>query len=241
MKTDGFTKKGAMHTDHNEDAFYMKQISDRWFIAAVMDGCSSGVDSHFASALYAKIIRKVCKTLPQIELMQVSSGVGEFSVQTIGELILSQLYEESKSMQKIFMAEVIEMLSTVILAVYNMERKELWINSSGDGLFEVNGNITVIDQNNMPDFMAYHYKSSYQEWINNHTQTHEFNNVESFSISTDGVQKFFKPKSKEFEVVDMKERVLGTNVMLSELLEQLKEKEYLVPFDDFTVVNVSNP
>ena len=50
---------GQFHTNHNEDAYVTTQLSNDWYLLGVMDGCSMGTESHFASTLLVKLLRKI--------------------------------------------------------------------------------------------------------------------------------------------------------------------------------------
>ena len=53
------TQIGEYHLNHCEDYLFSHKIGDRKFIAAVMDGCTMGVDSYFISTLTGKLLRKI--------------------------------------------------------------------------------------------------------------------------------------------------------------------------------------
>ena len=52
---------GQFHTNHNEDFLVTENINDDRILIAVMDGCSMGKESHFASTLIGKLLRKISK------------------------------------------------------------------------------------------------------------------------------------------------------------------------------------
>ena len=64
MKLDSLLKKGGFHEVYGEDAQCHINIGNDWFVAGVMDGCSSGKESYFSSSLLVKLLRKSCRTLP---------------------------------------------------------------------------------------------------------------------------------------------------------------------------------
>ena len=53
------TQIGSFHTNHNEDSLITHKIGNHKLLIAVMDGCSMGIESHFASTLIAKILKKL--------------------------------------------------------------------------------------------------------------------------------------------------------------------------------------
>ena len=50
---------GEFHVNHNEDYLVIENIGQHRTMIAIMDGCSSGNDSHFASTLIGRVLRKV--------------------------------------------------------------------------------------------------------------------------------------------------------------------------------------
>jgi len=54
---------GAFHTHHCEDYLFTDALSTNTHLFIVMDGCSSGTDSQFATALSARIFRKIAREI----------------------------------------------------------------------------------------------------------------------------------------------------------------------------------
>ena len=52
---------GEFHVNHNEDFLVLEEAGSTRKLIAVMDGCSSGTDSYFASTLIGKLLRKIAK------------------------------------------------------------------------------------------------------------------------------------------------------------------------------------
>ena len=55
------TKIGEYHFDFCEDYAFSKRFSDNKLLCVVMDGCTMGEESYFASTLFGKIIKKIIK------------------------------------------------------------------------------------------------------------------------------------------------------------------------------------
>jgi transposase-like protein len=51
---------GDYHLNHCEDFLVTKKIGSDKILCAVMDGCSTAMESQFASTLIGKILRKIC-------------------------------------------------------------------------------------------------------------------------------------------------------------------------------------
>jgi len=52
---------GEFHTNYCEDFLVIEQITNSEKLIAVLDGCTMGTESVFASMLYGKILRKIAK------------------------------------------------------------------------------------------------------------------------------------------------------------------------------------
>jgi serine/threonine protein phosphatase PrpC len=52
-------QKGSYHPQHNEDFLVTADIGHGRLLCAVMDGCTMGTESHFASTLTGKVLRKI--------------------------------------------------------------------------------------------------------------------------------------------------------------------------------------
>ena len=58
---------GKFQFNHNEDYLVSEDAGKSRKVIAVMDGCSSGSDSHFASTLIGKLLRKIAKQEAYLE------------------------------------------------------------------------------------------------------------------------------------------------------------------------------
>ena len=52
-----FTQIGEFHINHNEDFLVSCEIGNDKMMIAVMDGCTMGTESYFASTLIGKLLR----------------------------------------------------------------------------------------------------------------------------------------------------------------------------------------
>jgi len=92
MKIYSFLQIGDYHQNHCEDFFLSYSISDEKHLLAVMDGCSSGTNSFFASALFGKILKKCC-----IEIAYLEFSTGEiFGLKTFQKDLLKRFFENLK-------------------------------------------------------------------------------------------------------------------------------------------------
>ncbi len=236
MKIDTLLLKGNIHEVYGEDSLFTKQFNDEWFIGAVMDGCSSGTDSHFASALMSKLIAKSCKTI--VILNEFSDlKLDEMSPKELGLHVLNQVFDDLKKSQKSLMLTTIENLSTLLLMIYHQPSKRVFINVSGDGFFMVNDEVTTIDQNNTPNYMAFHSKLKFDDWLTSHSISYEFDNVKHLAISSDGIMKYFDADNKPISKVDTLNLMLKQDELNLRQRHDLLVNNYkLVPFDDVSVI-----
>lgn len=239
-------KTGKLHDTHTEDHLVVEQLEGNWVIAAVMDGCSSGKESYFASTLFGKIIRKTCRKLPYLEKLNADLSLEKINGSIIRRFILNQIFDDLAKTHKLLGAHIEELLSTLILLVYNTQSKEAQINISGDGLIVANKIIKEIDQNNIPDYMAYHQDISFDKWLENFSQTFEFNDCQDLSISTDGVSKF-RPLSTNRKQTINPVHYLLVDTSFSEAENMLEDKYKLLtrdyrlyPYDDLGIIRIIN-
>ncbi|MDZ7604888.1 MAG: protein phosphatase 2C domain-containing protein [Cyclobacteriaceae bacterium] len=180
-----FTIKGIgrHHPLHSEDHLYYKQINDRWFIGAVMDGCSSAVESYFPSTLYAKSLAKSAQ--------QISSDA-ESTAKETGERLLKNVMTDLRTVQETLGLNLDEILATMLLLVVDLEKTEAHVWAAGDGYIICDGQITEIDHRNTPDYPAYHLHKPFKEWLKKHTTYHKFTSFVDLTISSDGIGKIIK-------------------------------------------------
>lgn len=243
MKVDTLLKRGSIHPEYCEDAIFHTKLSESWLVGAVFDGCSSAKDSYFASALAAKLVKKACKTLPYLSKIQPDLILEDLTPQYIGEFITSQVFHDMKAVNRKFLIDEIELLTTILIAVVNSKTKEAWINISGDGYFAIDNEIVEIDQNNMPDYLTYHLDLSFDKWLVNHTQSHVINKFERLSIATDGVNKLMtsdglRPKNVD-AVSEFLKRNTNRHITLDDKYKSLTSRNKLIPYDDIGIVHFS--
>ena len=201
MKTYTHLSSGKFHPNHCEDFVFQCLLGGHFFVGAVMDGCSSGKESYFASSLYGKSLHKSCRVLPNMKEIQPELDLNILDKSSIGSFILAQLFEDIKKIKRTLFLDIEEILSTIILLVVDLRDNSGWVNISGDGLIVVNGDVNEIDQNNMPDYMSYHLDLKPGDWIRKHTQSIGYNDIKDISISTDGIIKL-KPGDRDMVIIN---------------------------------------
>lgn len=188
---------GKYHQIYCEDSLLCQSINENWLVAGVFDGCSTAVDSHFTSALFVKLIQKASRELPQLMGRDKYNEINYMASQTLMEFLCSILFNGTLKLRNALRLDNIELLSTIILLVHNTQKKESFVSVSGDGLIACNGQLIEIDQNNIPDFMAYHLNLSFSEWYTKHVAHYKFDEVKDIAIATDGVSKIWNAQTQE--------------------------------------------
>jgi len=233
---------GDFHQNFCEDALLSFSISNEKHLLAVMDGCSSGTDSHFASALIGKILKKVYIELSYLEFSKRESiSLKEFQKRT-----LKGLFENLKLQRNQLHLGIEEILSTLILAIISDEKKAEII-TIGDGLICCNKEYFEYEQDDRPDYLVYHLDEEFEYWFGNQTQVLSFSNVGDLSISTDGIFTFKNfntqkyPRLEEEGLIDFllkNKEGFEFEKMLHKKVIHL-EKEYgLRPTDDLSILRV---
>jgi len=248
MKIHKLTKRGFNHKDYCEDFLLVHSINDQYLIAAVFDGCSSGVDSHFASALLGKALRKVCLNQSEltlnVDLLTIASNLFFETVQLLQQLVTS------------LMLNAEEILSTMIILVLDIETNKAEIIATGDGFVSINGEHYIIDQNNQPDYLAYYLtqlgdRQQFDLWFASLKNKWSVAQANDICISTDGILSFQSDdgyqsaRSKEIllRIVDyltVDTYLALTSTMLSRKCNILKNKHELNNYDDLGIVRIIN-
>lgn len=178
------SKRGHQH-ENNEDALFYRILQNRFVISAVMDGCTSAIESQFASLLFKKVLSNSCQ-----RLLSHHNSLEDLNLSMIGNEILHSFFTQIQLTQRLLSLSYDELASTLLLNVTDTNTKYTVTYCAGDGLIGIDGHWKKIDQNNVPDFLCYHLQHSFQNWFNHHIIhfTHHFK--ESVIISTDGIYSF---------------------------------------------------
>ncbi|MBL0742431.1 protein phosphatase 2C domain-containing protein [Chryseolinea lacunae] len=104
---------GQHHINHCEDYLMIAEIGTNKFLYAVMDGCSTGTDSYFASTLIGKILRKIAKENYFKDFVEKEK---RNSAQVL-KIALKELFEALRDAKVRLQLAREEMLSTLVIAV----------------------------------------------------------------------------------------------------------------------------
>lgn len=235
-----FSTIGTFHTNHNEDAFITAETGENRYLMAVMDGCSSGIDSHFAATLTAKLLRRIAKELYFLHFVSKDN----LPLSDLIKTILSQLFTELVYIKNRIGLNELELLNTLLLAVIDTETACAEIIAIGDGLVVCNGNLYEFNQNNKPDYLGYHLMDDFDTWYSSQDQKLTFSEVRDLSLCTDGIFSF-RPVEHSTESVSDEQiinRLLvkppesGVPTILNSRVYQIETHHGLHPADDLTIV-----
>lgn len=235
---------GEFHTNHCEDFLVSEQTGSNEILVAVLDGCTMGEESVFASILYGKILRNIAK----------SKYYQEFSTQNPIELkvklkeIVKELIEVTKQTKNNLGLETNELLSTVILGLINTDSSKAEFITIGDGLIYLDGKIIEYEQNDKPDYIGYHLSENFEEWYNQQKQFLSIDKFKNLSICTDGIYTFKNlsnklDQKKEEEIIHFlleDETQIETDNFLERKIRNLKEKQNHVVTDDLAIIRIKN-
>lgn len=243
MKKYEISKIGEFHVNHNEDSSAISEIGEDKIMIAVMDGCSMGKESHFASTLIAKLLRKIGKEISFREFVERTKKKADEYL----EEVLKLLFDELKQLKNQLHLEREEILSTLILGILDKQQKEIEIITVGDWLIACNGKLIEYEQDDKPDYLGYHLGEEFDEWFKSQSQKLSLKNVEDLSISTDGIFTFknFDGKKyaeiKEEEIVEyllIDEKGTDEENMLKKKILEIENKFGLIPSDDLTIIRI---
>ena len=234
---------GTFHVNHNEDFFVTTELTNQHILIAVLDGCSMGNESHFASTLIGKILRKISKAFYyKAFILPAFSNDKQLLIN-----VLKQLFRELSLIKNELGLETNELLSTLILSVINKDARTAEIITIGDGLIVCNQQQFEYEQDNRPDYLGYHLHKNFEEWFAQPKQVLSLQNIKDISLSTDGIFTFqpfdnkIYPGISESEIIHhllIFQQNLQFRVMLKKQVLMLEKKFGLKPSDDLTMVRV---
>lgn len=186
---------GSFHTNFCEDFLIYQPISPNIQVLAVMDGCTMGKESMFASLIAGKILRKICKTMFYQDLIQSISD----DLENVLQQILKELFQELKHQKNRLLLETEELLSTLIISIIDIKNQETLCLVVGDGCIYCNEKIYEYEQNNKPDYLGYHLHKNFEEWYISQNQKIRIKDIQNIAICTDGIFSFQKQKESIIE------------------------------------------
>ena len=188
--TQSGVRRGDDHQTFCED-FLVYHETDNFHYGAVLDGCSSAVESHFASALFGKILKSCFikrSTLINSGVMLEFLGIiGDFKKMLNDTAFNINLSKE-------------ELKSTIIISIFDKSCSQLLVANFGDGVIVVNGEKKILentkyDNHNAPDYFVddfFNKKSSeFIVYIFEEFKGYNiYKDVTDYTIASDGLLSF---------------------------------------------------
>lgn len=232
---------GEFHSNFCEDFLVNEQIGENKLLIAVMDGCTMGTESTFASMLIGKLIRNISK---QKYYQEFIVGRSE-DIKTDLKDVLRSLMNELKSVKNTLGLETNELLSTLIIGVLDEKQNKAELLTVGDGLVYADGQYFEYEQNDKPDYLGYHLSEDFETWYSDQNQRLSLSSFKDLSICTDGIFTFKNLKETsnqlpEEAILDflLKDLEGGEyDSFLDRKIRDLEEKENLVT-DDLAIIRV---
>jgi len=236
-----FKRIGIHKTNYCEDYAIAEVHGQDRIVCAVMDGCSMGTDSYLASSLLGKLVRKATKDSEYQEFYRKRKDQIEV---TLEKLVVS-VFNDVKVANQVFRLADDELLTTLIIAVYDLVDKEIISYSVGDGLLSINNETIEYEYDNRSDYVGYHLDKDANLFFREVGKMKHRKDVTSFALSTDGILAFRQleePKLRapaEAEIVSYllrSEEFRSSPNWVQNKVDKLADKYGLYPTDDLGIV-----
>jgi len=234
---------GDYHQNQCEDHLYVGEYGKNGMLCAVMDGCTTALESHFASTLVGKVLKKICIEKGYKDFVEQKKI--QYSVEDNLKSLLKDLLSELKSIKNQLLLDSKELLTTLIIMLFDKDQQKGIVLCIGDGFANVNGKVFDFEQDNKPDYLGFHLAEDFETFYNSQKQKIEFNEIDDLTLSTDGIFTFEKlspTKSKEdinlIEFLTVDKTNSDKNEMLNLKLKALENEFGLKPTDDFSMIRI---
>lgn len=243
MKIYSAIQIGDYHFNNCEDALYIGKFGKDKLICAVMDGCTTAIDSQFASLLVGKIVKKIIIEKGYKDL--VDKNETAMTLEQHLKAILRDLFSELKIIKNQLLLDTKELLTTLIIMIVDKSSNQGIVLTIGDGFVNINGKVTEYEQDNKPDYLGFHISEDFEKFYSLQNQKITFDTISDISIATDGIFSFIKVQksTEEMDVIDFLSKNKENNEtedMLNLKLKILKNDFGLKPTDDFSMIRILN-
>lgn len=233
---------GEFHTNNCEDFLISEQIATNERLIAVLDGCTMGTESIFASILFGKILRNISK----IKFYEEFVSENSIDLKTKLKSVVKQLIDETNLIKRQLNLHRNELLSTLIIAIINTETSEAEFLTIGDGLICIDGKMHEYEQDDKPDYLGYHLDDNFNDWFENQNQKLSIDRFKDLSICTDGIFTFKNLENRENqknenEIINyllINEEGSQFDNFLDRKIKFLKEKWNHLVTDDLAIIRV---
>lgn len=242
MKIYSVLQIGQFHTNYCEDFLVNEQIGTHQRLIAVLDGCTMGTESAFASMLFGKLLRSIAKQQYYQDFIERDSK----EIKQVLKEVFRKLFKEARSIKNQLSLDTNELLSTIILGIIDESYQRASFLTVGDGLIYHDGKSIEYEQDNKPDYLGYHLGEDFETWFNQQQQVLSISDFKNLAISTDGIFTF-KNLSKRDEKEDfgnvieflLSDKEFSENDnFLERKIRLLEHEKQLVVTDDLAIVRV---
>lgn len=232
---------GDFHTNYCEDFWIEEQVGTNKKLIAVLDGCTMGNESVFASILLGKILRHTAKRKFYEEFITPTSN----DLQSTLKDIIRSLLKDTRNIKNQLGLEINELLSTLIIGVIETQRQVAEFLVIGDGLIFCDGKAFEFEQNDKPDYLGYHLDDDFEYWYESQNQKLSISHFKDLSICSDGIFSFKNLKNtteqkSESEILAyllLDKKGSRFDTFLDNKIRSLKDHGHYVT-DDLAIVRV---
>lgn len=246
-------RRGTDHKIYAEDSLVYKEM-DNFVYACVFDGCSSGLDSHFASALFKKAFNEITSQLEYL-LDNREEGI-EKNLKFLTFQMARKIYET----KQLLGLQTNELLSTMVICVLDKGAQNCMIAAFGDGYFRVDDTECFVkntkfaeleNSENRPNYIAYNLDfiqnyNDFEEWYSKQPEKHFFEDVVNITIASDGLDTFSrfsipKDENDKIDVIDYlvrDEKFLEHKIALEKKYNILNSKYCMSNKDDLSLIRI---
>ncbi len=219
-------RRGVDHENFCEDDL-IHHDNYNYFVGVIMDGCSEGTKSHFASSIFGKIIDRCLR----FELKDVLDK-GELGPKEVAEQIALQTMIKALEIFEKLSLSITEVESTIVLSVYRKSTKQLFCVAFGDGYLQCNQgsfkrvfeNVRFLDDEtglgkNRPDYLSYNIKPIVDKFIlpnhPNYGTTPIFEIERRNTSAMESFREWFNSQHNSIEFSDVEDFMMGSDGLLS--------------------------
>ncbi len=236
-------QRGEYHENNCEDSLYFGKYGKEKMLFAIMDGCTTAMESHFSSTLISKIIKKICVEKGYKDFIELNTPKQNIDDEL--KNIVFDIMKELKTIQNQLLLDSKELLTTLILLLIDEKTEEGILLAMGDGFVSINGNFTTFEQDNKPDYLGFHITEDFELFYNSQKQFLKFNSIIDISITTDGLfsfEQFTKNKTNEdkniIEYLTTNKEHLENSETLHLKLKYIENQLGKKPTDDFAMIRI---
>jgi len=155
--------------------------------------------------------------------------------------IFRRFFFKMKPAKNQFLLDTPEMLATLLSMIWDAENKEALLFAAGDGCWAIGNEIVFHDQDNRPDYPAYHIGKDFEDWYVQQPKR-LVKQANQLAIATDGVSSYigkgdFTPREGEVERYLLLSHAFTEHEnMLNRKANYLQKQKGWAPLDDVSII-----